>query len=183
MIAASGDLPGACASSATSSASRQRLRAAGWRGIAISRLIPGLRIYTTLVAGAVRAPRRSRSSSRWSRSTLVWVGVYVALGILIGVPVEHFLDRIQKLAVQGAILIVMGVGCYLAVRKTPSSSGAGLVRVPRWVRVVLAALLDIGVVASIVTGLLALGRLLGVGFGSGWVDGVVVRSWSSERFT
>jgi DNA-binding transcriptional ArsR family regulator len=29
-------------------------------------------------------------------------------------------------------------------------------------------------VASIVTGLLALGRLLGVGFGSGWVDGVVV---------
>jgi DNA-binding transcriptional ArsR family regulator len=40
--------------------------------------------------------------------------------------------------------------------------------------VVLAALLDIGVVASIVTGLLALGRLLGVGFGSGWVDGVVV---------
>ena len=68
----------------------------------------------------------------------------------------------------------MGVGCYLAVRKTPSSSGAGLVRVPRWVRVVLAALLDIGVVASIVTGLLALGRLLGVGFGSGWVDGVVV---------
>jgi membrane-associated protein len=151
----------------------ERLRAAGWRGIAISRLIPGLRIYTTLVAGAVRAPRRSFIIAMVS-STVVWVGVYVALGILIGVPVEHFLDQIQKLAVQGAILIVMGVGCYLAVRKTPSSSGAGLVRVPRWVRVVLAALLDIGVVASIVTGLLALGRLLGVGFGSGWIDGVVV---------
>lgn len=107
-------------------------------------------------------------------STIVWVGVYVALGILIGVPVEHFLDQIQKLAVQGAILIVMGVGCYIAVRKTPSSSGAGLVRVPRWVRVLLAAGVDIGVVASIVTGLLALGRLLGVGFGSGWVDAIVV---------
>ena len=151
----------------------ERLRTAGWRGIAISRLIPGLRIYTTLVAGAVRSPRRSFIVAMVS-STVVWVGVYVALGILIGVPVEHFLDQLQKLAVQGAILIVMGVGCYLAVRKTPSSSGAGLVRVPRWVRVVLAALLDIGVVASIVTGLLALGRLLGVGFGSGWVDAVVV---------
>jgi DNA-binding transcriptional ArsR family regulator len=46
--------------------------------------------------------------------------------------------------------------------------------VPRWVRVVLAALVDIGVVASIVTGLLALGRLIGVGFGNGWVDAVVV---------
>jgi membrane-associated protein len=150
-----------------------RLRKAGWQGIAISRLIPGLRIYTTLVAGAVRAPRRSFVLAMIS-STIVWVGVYVALGILIGVPVEHFLDQIQKLAVQGAILIAMGVGCYLAVRKTPSSSGAGLVRVPRWVRVLLAALIDIGVVASIVTGLLALGRLLGVGFGSGWIDGVVV---------
>jgi DNA-binding transcriptional ArsR family regulator len=42
------------------------------------------------------------------------------------------------------------------------------------VRVLLAAGVDIGVVASIVTGLLALGRLLGIGFGSGWVDGVVV---------
>jgi DNA-binding transcriptional ArsR family regulator len=38
---------------------------------------------------------------------------------------------------------------------------------------VLAALFDIGVVASIVTGLLALGRLLDLGFGSGWVDPVV----------
>ncbi len=150
-----------------------RLRSAGWIGIAVSRLIPGLRIYTTLVAGAVKAPRRSFILAMVS-STVVWVGIYVALGILIGVPVEHFLDQIQKLAVQGAILIVMGVGCYLAVRRTPSSSGAGLVRVPRWVRVLLAAGVDIGVVASIITGLLALGRLLGVGFGSGWVDAVVV---------
>jgi membrane-associated protein len=150
----------------------ERLRATGWRGIAIGRLIPGLRIYTTLVAGAVRVRRQSFIFAMVT-STVVWVGVFVALGILIGVPVEHFLDRIQKLAVQGAILVVMGVGLLLAVRKTPSSSGAGLVRVPRWVRVVLAALIDIGVVASIVTGLLALGRLLDLGFGSGWVDPVV----------
>ena len=152
----------------------ERLRAAGWQRIAISRLIPGpAHLHHVGRRGLSGAPRRSFILAMVT-STFVWVGVYVALGILIGVPVEHFLDQIQKLAVQGAILIVMGVGCYLAVRKTPSSSGAGLVRVPRWVRVVLAALLDIGVVASIVTGLLALGRLLGIGFGSGWVDAVVV---------
>jgi DNA-binding transcriptional ArsR family regulator len=106
-------------------------------------------------------------------STAVWVGVYVALGILVGVPVEHFFSQVQKLAVQGAILIAMGVGCYVAVRRAPASSGAGLVRVPRWIRVVVAAVLDIGVVASIITGLLALGRLLGFGFGMGWLDAVV----------
>ncbi len=149
-----------------------RLRAAGWVKIGISRLIPGLRIYTTLVAGAVRVSRGSfLIAIAWS--TVVWVGVFVSLGMLIGVPVVHFLDRIQQLALQGAILILMGVGCYLAVRKTPSSSGAGLVRVPRWIRVLLAAGIDIGVVASIVTGLIAVARLLDFGFGGSWVDAVV----------
>jgi len=150
----------------------ERMRAAGWVKIGISRLIPGLRIYTTLVAGAVRVSRGSfLIATAWS--TVVWVGVFVSLGMLIGVPVVHFLDRIQQLALQGAILILMGVGCYLAVRKTPSSSGAGLVRVPRWIRVLLAAGIDIGVVASIVTGLIAVARLLDFGFGGSWVDAVV----------
>ncbi|MGD0834801.1 MAG: VTT domain-containing protein [Candidatus Dormibacteria bacterium] len=150
----------------------RRLRSAGWMGIAISRLIPGLRIYTTLVAGAVKVPRRSFIVAM-SLSTVVWVGVYVALGILVGVPVEHLLSQVQKLAVQGGILIVMGVGCYVAVRKAPPSSGAGLVRVPRWLRVLVAAVLDIGVVASIITGLFALSRLVGFEFGTGWLDAVV----------
>ena len=150
----------------------RRILSTGWVGIAVTRLIPGLRIYTTLVAGAVRAPRRSFILAMVS-SIVVWVGVYVALGIVVGVPVERFLNQVQKLALQGAILVVMGIGCYIAVRKTPASSGAGLVRVPRWVRVVLAAALDVGVVASVITGLLALGRLLGLGLGAGWVDAVI----------
>jgi hypothetical protein len=149
-----------------------RILSTGWVGIAVTRLIPGLRIYTTLVAGAVRAPRRSFILAMVS-STLLWVGVYVTLGILVGIPVERFLNQVQKLALQGVILVVMGVGCYIAVRKTPASSGAGLVRVPRWARVVLAAALDIGVVASVITGLLALSRVVGIGFGAGWVDAVV----------
>ncbi len=149
-----------------------RIRSAGWLGIGISRLIPGLRIYTTLVAGAARVPRTTFIRALVP-ATVAWVGVYVALGVLVGVPVEHFLNQIQKLALQGAILIAMGVGCYIAVRKTPASSGAGLVRVPRWVRVVVAAALDVGVVASVITGLLALARLLGLGVGAGWVDAVV----------
>ena len=150
----------------------RRIRSAGWAGVAISRLIPGLRIYTTLVAGAVRVPRQAFILAMGA-STVVWVGVYVALGVLVGVPVEHFLNEIQKVALQGAILIAIGVGCYIAVRKTPASSGAGLVRVPRGVRVLVAAAIDIGVVASVITGLLAVGRLLGFGFGAGWVDAVV----------
>ena len=150
----------------------ERVQSAGWGGIAVSRLIPGLRIYTTLVAGALRV-RRSTFLLGMVPATIAWMAVYVALGVLVGVPIEHFLTEVQRLAVQGAILLAMGVGCYFVIRRTPASSGAGLVRVPRPVRIVIAAALDIGVVASVTTGLLALGRLVGFGLQAGWVDLVV----------
>ncbi len=148
----------------------KRVRSAGWLGVGLSRLIPGLRIYTTLVAGAVRVPRRTFIVAMIP-STIVWVGVFTALGTVVGIPVEHFFNRIEQLAVQGVILLVMGLGIFFAIRRTPPSTGAGLVRVPRVVRALIAAALDIGVIASIVTGLLALGRrLFGVGIGAGWLD-------------
>ncbi len=151
----------------------RRMRSAGWLGVAVSRLIPGLRIYTTLVAGALRVPRRTFIIAMVP-STIVWVAAFVALGTVVGIPVEHIFNRVEQLAVQGAILIVMGVGGYLAIRRTPPSTGAGLVRLPHVLRAFIAAAVDIGVVASIVTGLLALGRrLFGVGIGAGWLDAVI----------
>ena len=149
-----------------------RVRSAGWAGVAVCRLIPGLRIYTTLVAGAVRV-RRSTFVLGMVPATVLWMVVYVTLGVLVGVPIERFFTAVEKLAVQGAILIAMGVGCYVAIRRTPASSGAGLVRLPRLARIVVAAAIDIGVVASVSTGLLALGRLFGFGLQAGWVDAVV----------
>jgi membrane protein DedA with SNARE-associated domain/DNA-binding transcriptional ArsR family regulator len=151
----------------------KRIRSAGWIGVAVSRLIPGLRIYTTLVAGAVRVPPRTFVAAIVP-STVVWVGAFVALGTVVGIPVEHFFNQVEQLAVQGAILVVMGLGIYFAIRRTPPSTGAGLVRVPRAVRASIAATIDIGVIASIVTGLLAVGRrLFGIGIGAGWLDAVI----------
>jgi len=151
----------------------RRVRSAGWLGVALSRLIPGLRIYTTLVAGAVRVPARTFVVAMIP-STIVWVGAFVALGTVVGIPVEHFFNQVERLAVQGAILVVMGLGVFFAIRRTPPSTGAGLVRVPRPVRALIAAAIDIGVIFSIVTGLLALGRrLFGVGIGAGWLDAVL----------
>ncbi len=150
-----------------------RVRSAGWVGVALSRLIPGLRIYTTLVAGAVRVPRRTFIVAMVP-STAVWVGAFVALGTVVGIPVEHFFNRVEQLAVQGVILVVMGFGVFVAIRRTPPSTGAGLVRLPRAVRAVIAAAIDVGIIASIVTGMLALGRrLFGVGIGAGWLDAVI----------
>ncbi|MDQ2961464.1 MAG: DedA family protein, partial [Candidatus Dormibacteraeota bacterium] len=82
----------------------KRMRSAGWVGIAVSRLIPGLRIYTTLVAGAVRMPRRTFLAGMIP-ATVLWVVVFTALGAAVGIPVEHFLNAVERLAVQGAILV------------------------------------------------------------------------------
>lgn len=150
-----------------------RVRAAGWLGIFVSRLIPGLRIYTTLVAGAVRVRRRDYLVGM-SLSTVVWVVAFTALGAAIGIPVEHFLNRVEGVAVEAVVVVVIGVGTYVAVRRTPPVSGAGLVRMPRGVRAAVAAVIDLAVVGSIVTGLLAIGRrVFGLYLGAGWLDAVI----------
>ncbi len=151
----------------------RRMRSAGAGGVAVSRLIPGLRIYTTLVAGAVRLPRRPFLAGMVP-STVIWVSVFTALGALIGIPVERFLTHVERVAVEGVVLAVMGLVSYLAIRRTPPSSGAGLVRLPHVVRGSIAALIDLAVIGSIVTGLLALVRnLFAVYIGDGWLDAVV----------
>lgn len=150
-----------------------RVRSAGPRGIAVTRLIPGLRIYTTLVAGALRVSRRTFVTGMVP-ATAAWVVVFVVLGDVVGLPVEHLFTRLEKLAVQGAILIVIGLGGYFAIRHTPGPSGGGLVRVRRPIRVAVAAAVDVGVVMSLVTGVLALVRLaLGVTLGAGWLDAAI----------
>jgi membrane protein DedA with SNARE-associated domain/DNA-binding transcriptional ArsR family regulator len=151
-----------------------RVRSAGPLGIAISRLIPGLRIYTTLVAGAFQVKRRTFLEGLIP-STAIWVGVYVAVGVVAGIPVEHFLTRVARLAVQGAILLVIGVGGYLAIRRAPAHGREPLVNLPRWVKTLLAALVDLGVVATILTGLLAIvRRATGTDFSASWADVAVV---------
>jgi len=62
-----------------------RVKSAEWGGIAVSRLIPGLRIYTTLVAGALRVRRRTFVLGMVP-ATVVWIAVYLALGVLVGSP-------------------------------------------------------------------------------------------------
>src|SRR5579864_2437730 len=80
-----------------------RVRSGGWLGIAVTRLIPGLRIYTTLVAGAAGVPRTTFLAGMVP-ATVLWVVVFVVLGTVVGLPVEHFFNQIQQLAVQGVIL-------------------------------------------------------------------------------
>lgn len=139
-----------------------RFERAGPRVIALSRVTPGMRVYTSLVAGAVGVDRR-RFLLVVGPVTVAWVLVFTALGTVAGAPVTHFLSQVQNLILHGGLLIVIGAGAYIAVRRIPEGGRAPLARLPGDLRVVLAVAVDMAMIATVVAGVLAILRgLLGL---------------------
>jgi membrane-associated protein len=133
---------------------RGRVQQASWWSIGITRLIPGVRTYATLVAGASDMPLRVFVSGALP-ALAVWEAVWVGLGVAVGAPAEHLLSRVERLTTGGVLLIAAGLGSYLAIRKVPSADEeieAMISRVPSAPRLALALILDFGVVATIVSG-------------------------------
>lgn len=134
-----------------------RVRAAGPRGIGLTRMLPGVRTYCTLVAGASEYALRSFLLGALPALAL-WVVLLVALGVGVGAPAEHFLTDFEHLAVSGVILLASGLAAVLAIRRIPprthrSPDDDPLHRAPGWERVVLALAVDVGIVAVLVLGL------------------------------
>jgi membrane protein DedA with SNARE-associated domain len=151
-----------------------RLQNAAPLQISISRLVPGLRVYTSLVAGAVGV-NRQRFLLGVAPAVVLWVIVLVTLGVVVGVPAERFLGELESLVLQGGTLIVVGVGGYVAIRRIPEGGRAGLARLPSNLRSVLALSVDMAVIAAVVAGVLAIVRpVLRVGALAGWLDILVV---------
>ncbi|MBO0838747.1 MAG: DedA family protein, partial [Actinobacteria bacterium] len=128
-----------------------RFQRAGPGAIALSRVTPGMRVYTSLLAGAAAIDRR-RFLVVVGPITVVWVGVFTALGAVVGGPVSQFLSQIQNLVLHGGVLIVIGAGAYIGVRRIPEGGRAPLSRLPDEVRVVLAVAVDIAMIATVVAG-------------------------------
>jgi len=133
---------------------RARVQQASWWSIGITRMLPGVRTYATLVAGASDMPLRVFVTGALP-ALAVWEAVWVGIGIAVGAPAEHLLSRVERLTTSGVLLIAAGVGSYLAIRKVPSADEeleAMISRVPSAPRLALALILDFGVVATIVSG-------------------------------
>ncbi|MDQ6772044.1 MAG: VTT domain-containing protein [Candidatus Dormibacteraeota bacterium] len=151
-----------------------RLQKAGPREIAVSRLIPGLRVYTTLAAGAAGVERQTFLIGV-APATVVWVVVFLVVGVVAGVPAERFLGQLEGLILQGGILIALGLGSYLAIRRVPEHGFTALARLPSNLRALLAAGVDMALVGAVVAGVLAVVRpLTPVGEIAGWLDILVV---------
>lgn len=133
----------------------RRLGGASARQIFVARLIPGVRPYATLAAGA--------SGVEWARfmrgnipALVVWTVVMTALGVVAGVPAIVLLGNVENLAISGALFVILGVIAYRAVRRAPQIRMApnpgpfhGIARRDRYV---LAVAVDAGIIAVFTAG-------------------------------
>ena len=144
----------------------RRLQSAGAMGVLVGRLlIPGMRVNTTLLAGALGVRRREFAVGLVP-SVVVWVILFTAAGAVAGVPVEHLFGAVDQLALDGVVLLVVGLAGYLAARHAPSRRRGEVVLLwaqASW-RLALALAIDLATVACVIAGGDALGRgLLGIG--------------------
>jgi membrane protein DedA with SNARE-associated domain len=90
-----------------------RLRQGGWRSIFVCRLVPGLRVHTNQVAGALAIPRRTFLAGMVP-ATIVYISVFLGLGTVFGAAALTTVRSIDPwlvaLLVAAALLTVAMIG-------------------------------------------------------------------------
>jgi membrane-associated protein len=95
-----------------------RLRGATPFQIAASRLLPGLRVYTSLVAGAVGV-KMGRFMFGVLPASALWVVAFTALGFFVGAPVERLFGRFEAYGLRAAVLALVVIVWVVAARRMP----------------------------------------------------------------
>ncbi len=132
-----------------------RLRVASPLQIAASRLLPGLRVYTSLIAGAVGL-NVGRFLTGVAPASALWVVIFIGLGLFVGAPMERLLGRFEAYGLRALVVAVIVVVWVVAARWMPPAEPATAAdpRRGRW-RLVVAFGLDLFAV-SCVAGALSL---------------------------
>jgi membrane-associated protein len=141
--------------------------------IGVARVVPGVRPYATLVAGASEIPLPRFLLGAFP-ALVLWEAVWLGIGVLVGAPAMRLLNHVEGSLLQGGLLIVLGATAVFAVHRATDD-----VEIPsRWVpahgRLALAFLVDGAMVGCIVAGFLVIGRtVLGLSVAP-WIDVVIV---------
>lgn len=139
-----------------------RLRGATPLQIAASRLLPGLRVYTSLVAGAVGV-KMGRFIAGVLPASALWVVAFIALGYFVGAPVQRLLGRAEAYGlVAGAVGLVVVVWVVAARRMPPARADFAIAADHEALRLVLALAVDLLAVTCVAGALVLLaGAALG----------------------
>src|SRR5450759_1047394 len=95
-----------------------RLRGATLLQVAASRLLPGLRVYTSLVAGAVGV-NMGRFMAGVVPASALWVVAFTGLGFFAGAPVERLLGRFEAYGLRAAVVAAVVIVWVVAARRMP----------------------------------------------------------------
>jgi membrane-associated protein len=140
----------------------KRLRATGPVGVFVARLlIPGMRVNTTLIAGAMNVPRRAFIVGLVP-AVAIWVPAMTGLGVAAGIPLETAFIAVDNVMIEGVEVLAVGIVGYLVARHVPSRGHA--VRSAHveaaWQRLALALAVDLAIVATFVAALEVIGASL-----------------------
>src|ERR1700682_5450900 len=101
------------------------LQRSRWRAVFTARLIPGLRVHTTQVAGVSGMPRRSFYAGLLP-ATAVYVAAFVGLGAAFGRPILQLIHDAEHQVLILALLLLLGVFVVLLSRSRVRTTLASL---------------------------------------------------------
>jgi energy-coupling factor transport system substrate-specific component len=91
------------------------LQRGGWRTVFTARLIPGLRVYTTQVAGVSRVPLRTFIAGLLPANA-VYIAAFVGLGAAFGRPILALIQLAERQLLIALLLLVALVALFLLTR-------------------------------------------------------------------
>ena len=103
----------------------EMLQRSGWRAVFTARLIPGLRVHTTQVAGVSGMPRRSFYAGLVP-ATAVYVAAFVGLGAAFGRPILRLIHDAERQVLVLALVLLLGVFVVLLSRSRVRTTLASL---------------------------------------------------------
>jgi energy-coupling factor transport system substrate-specific component len=91
------------------------LQRGGWRAVFTARLIPGLRVYTTQVAGVSRVPLRTFVAGLLPANA-VYIAAFVGLGAAFGRPILALIQLAERQLLIALLILVALVALFLLTR-------------------------------------------------------------------
>ena len=91
------------------------LQRGGWRTVFTARLIPGLRVYTTQVAGVSRVPFRTFVAGLLPANA-VYIAAFVGLGAAFGRPILALIQLAEHQFLLALLILLPLVGLFLLTR-------------------------------------------------------------------
>ncbi len=140
------------------------LQRGGWRAVFTARLIPGLRVYTTQVAGVSRMPMRTFVGGLLPANA-VYIGAFVGLGAAFGRPILALIHEAEHQLLITILLIAVVVGVFLLTR-APARRTLASLQAAGWTGPLKFSLDSVGVVLILAClGLNFAGHAIAVTFG------------------